>query len=213
MKLLPKANSNIERTKEEKEKMIEEAAIHYGKFLNALGFDYLADENSHNTPRRVAKAWVHDIIKGCVDKEPEITAFPNDGYKGMVIQTYIPVKSLCSHHNLPIVGYAHVAYVPGENGTVIGLSKLNRIVDFVSRRPQLQEALTQGVLDLISEKCKDNLGVAVSVHAKHFCTCHRGVHHDSIMSTMSVSGVFFTNEKGSKNEFLEHIKLNQTLKH
>lgn len=213
MKLLKRANGNLPRTPEEKKQMIDEASLHYGRFLKAVGFDYEADENSKNTPHRVAKAWINDIIKGCVSEEPKITSFPNEGYKGMVVQTFIPVKSLCSHHNLPIVGYAHVAYIPGENGSVIGLSKLNRITEFISNRPQLQEALTQGIHNMISDKCTNNLGVAVSVHAKHFCTCHRGVHHDSVMSTMAVSGVFFTNEKGTKDEFLEHIKLNQTLKH
>ena len=210
--LLKTANGNLPRTEEEKQSMIEEAAKHYASFLTALGFDYEADENSRDTPRRVAKAWVNDIISGCLSEEPKITAFPNEKYAGMVVQTFIPVKSLCSHHNLPISGYAHVAYIPSETGKVIGLSKLNRIVDFVGKRPQLQEALTQMVHDMIDSKCEDNIGVAVMVQAKHFCTCHRGVHHDSVMSTMAVSGVFLDNEKQSRNEFLEHISMNTKLK-
>lgn len=210
--LLKSANGNKPRTEEEKEFMIAAAAKHYGRFLRALGFDYEADENSKETPKRVAKAWVNDIISGCISEPPKITTFPNEKYNGMVVQTFIPVKSLCSHHNLPIAGYAHVAYIPIEGSKVIGLSKLNRIVDFVGKRPQLQEELTQMVHDMVNEKCDGNIGVAVMVQAKHFCTCMRGVHHDSIMSTQSISGAFMDNNKHSKEEFLKHIEMNQKMR-
>ncbi len=213
IRLLKSANGSIERTEEEKQHMIAEAAMHYGRFLTAMGFDYKADENSKDTPMRVAKAWVNDIISGCVSPEPRITAFPNENYNGMVVQTFIPVKSLCSHHNLPITGYAHVAYIPTHNGKVIGLSKLNRIVDYVGKRPQLQEELTQMVHDMIHEQCEKNMGVAVMVQARHFCTCHRGVHHDSLMSTQAISGAFMRNDKNSKEEFLKHIEMNYNMKH
>lgn len=212
MDLLKRANGSIPRTEAEKAQMIEEAAKHYANFLTALGFDYKADENSHDTPKRVAKAWVNDIISGCLNEPPKITAFPNEKYNGMVVQTFIPVKSLCSHHNLPISGYAHVAYIPTEKSKVVGLSKLNRIVDYIGKRPQLQEELTQMVHDMINEKCEGNMGVAVMVQAKHFCTCMRGVHHDSIMSTQAVSGAFMSDEKHSKEEFLKHIEMNQKMR-
>jgi len=212
MELLKRANGNLPRTSEEKEQMIEEATIHYAKFLTAVGFDYEADENSRDTPRRVAKAWVNDIISGCINKEPKITSFPNsDGYTGMVVQTFIPVKSLCSHHNLPITGFAHVAYIPSANGKVIGLSKLNRIVSFYSKRPQLQEALTKQILTAIDTHCVGNLGVTVMISARHFCTCHRGVHENSAMNTMLTNGHFDTNDKGAKDEFLKHIELAKQL--
>lgn len=212
MELLKKANGNKPRTDEEKQQMIEAAAKHYGGFLTALGFDYKSDENSRDTPMRVAKAWVNDIISGSVNPEPKITAFPNERYDGMVVETYIPVKSLCSHHNLPIAGYAHVAYIPTKGSKIIGLSKLNRIVDWVGKRPQLQEELTQMVHDMINERCEGNMGVAVMIQAKHFCTCHRGVHHDSIMSTQSVSKAFLENDRNSKDEFLKHIEMNARLR-
>ena len=139
MKLLETANGNIPRSEEEIEKMIQEAAIHYGNFLKAFGFDFEKDENSRNTPYRVAKAWAHDLIKGSLSECPKITDFPGPNYKGMVCQTDIDVVSLCSHHNLPFVGKCHAAYLPKENGKVIGLSKFNRMVDWFARRPQLQE--------------------------------------------------------------------------
>jgi len=212
LELLKAANSSIPRTKQEKDHMIEEAAKHYAGFLTALGFDYKADENSANTPHRVAKAWVNDIVSGCMSEEPKITAFPNTSYNGMVVQTFIPVKSLCSHHNLPISGFAHIAYIPTKGSKVIGLSKLNRIVDYIGKRPQLQEELTQMIHDMVADKCEGNMGVAVMIQARHFCTCHRGVHHDSVMSTQAVSGAFMDNEKHSKEEFLKHIEMNSKLK-
>lgn len=212
MDLIKRANGNLPRTQEEKEKMIEEAAIHYAGFLKALGFDYEADENSKETPKRVAKAWVNDIVSGCVSAEPKITSFPNtEQYTGMVVQTYIPVKSLCSHHNLPITGFAHVSYIPSAEGKVIGLSKLNRIVSFYAKRPQLQEALTKQILEAINKHCEGNLGVAVMISARHFCTCHRGVHENSAMNTMLVSGHFATNDSGAKDEFIKHVELAKQL--
>ena len=135
--MLQKANENQPRTPEEIENMIKEASKHYGNFLNALGWDYMADRQTVDTPRRVAKAWLKDLTLGSVTEEPSMTVFPNEeNYDGVVIQTGIPVVSLCAHHNLPFIGYASVAYVPGEK--VVGLSKLNRVVDWFARRPQMQ---------------------------------------------------------------------------
>jgi len=129
MKLLPKSNGNVPRTEEEIENMIKEATIHYGNFLTAVGFDYQADPQTIDTPKRVAKAWLKDLIVGSVSKEPNITTFPNEeNYDGLVIQGGIPVTSMCAHHNLAFTGYATVAYLPSEQ--VVGLSKLNRIVEW-----------------------------------------------------------------------------------
>ena len=117
------ANQNVPRTEEEKKRMIEEAAAHYGKYMDALGIDWQNDPNSSDTPRRVAKAFVNDLAQGCFDNPPNITAFDNlDGYEGMVFQGNIDLKSFCSHHHLPFVGVAHVAYIPSKDGKVIGLS-------------------------------------------------------------------------------------------
>lgn len=110
-------------------------------------------------------------------------------------------------HQNNTIGYAHVAYIPSKDGKVIGLSKLNRIVSFYSKRPQLQEALTKMVLDAIDSHCENNMGVAVVVSCEHLCTCHRGVYENSTMNTMLVSGHFANNDAGAKDEFLKHIEL------
>jgi len=209
MDLLKKANGNIPRTEEEKAQMIEQAAEYYGKFLTALGFDWAADPHSANTPKRVSKAWVNDLIAGSVGSEPVITSFPNtEGYTGLICQTRIPVISMCSHHNLQFVGLAHVAYIPGKESTdqVIGLSKLNRIVDFYSRRPQVQESLTKQIHDHIDKLCIGNRGVAVVIESTHNCVRCRGLNHESVMKTSQLSQYFWTNEIGTRAEFFSLIE-------
>ena len=209
MELIKQANGNIIRTEEEKLQMIEQAAEYYGKFLTALGFDWAADAHSANTPKRVAKAWVRDLIAGSINPEPVITAFPNtEGYSGLICQTRIPVISMCSHHNLQFVGLAHVAYIPGKEATdqVIGLSKLNRIVDFYSRRPQVQESLTKQIHDHIDKLCIGNRGVAVIVESTHNCVRCRQLNHESVMKTSQLSGYFHTNEVGTRVELFSLIQ-------
>ena len=122
---LPYANGNAPRTEEEKERIIEDAAYHYGNYMTALGFDWQTDPNSADTPRRVAKAFVNDLAEGCFNEPPNITTFDNvDQYDGLVFQGNIKVNSFCSHHHLPFIGKAHVSYIPGKDGQVIGLSKI-----------------------------------------------------------------------------------------
>ncbi|CAB4125597.1 FolE GTP cyclohydrolase I [uncultured Caudovirales phage] len=206
--LLEKANGNMPRTSEEKLQMIDQAAVYYGQFLNALGFDWEKDPHSANTPKRVAKAWINDLIAGSVGEEPVITSFPNDeGYTGLICQTRIPVMSMCAHHNLTFSGVAHVAYIPGKEKTdlVVGLSKLNRIVDFYSRRPNIQESLTKQIHDHIDKLCIGNRGVAVVVESQHNCVRCRGIKQDSIMKTSQMSGYFFDNEIGTRQEFFSLI--------
>ena len=164
-----------------------------------------------DTPRRVTKAWVNDLACGCFQKEPKISAFQNDGqYDGMVCQTNIPVVSMCAHHNLPFFGYAHVAYLPDKNGKVIGLSKLNRVVDFFSRRPQVQENLTMEIHEYISKLCENNEGVAVMIEANHTCCSLRGIKHNSTMRTARMSGAFHKNGDNSRSEFYKFIEFAQT---
>jgi GTP cyclohydrolase I len=208
MELLKKANGNIARTAEEKAQMIEHAAEYYGKFLTALGFDWAADPHSANTPRRVAKAWVNDLISGSISPEPEVTAFPNDeGYTGLICQTRIPVVSMCAHHNLQFLGVCHAAYLPGKEKAdmVIGLSKLNRIVDFYARRPNIQESLTKQIHDHINRLCIGNRGVAVIIESQHNCVKCRGIKHDSVMKTSQLSGYFYDNSVGSRVELFNLI--------
>lgn len=206
MELLKKSNGNISRTPEQIEQMIDEASIHYGNFLKAVGFDFTADKQTENTPRRVAKAWLKDLIIGSVSDEPNITTFPNDeNYTGLVIQSGIPITSMCAHHNLAFTGFATVAYIPGEK--VIGLSKLNRIVEWFSRRPQMQESLTQQVHEYITDKMECD-SVAVSVACKHTCCSHRGIKHPSTMTTNKFSGVFMEPSNMIRDEFLHAISTN-----
>jgi GTP cyclohydrolase I len=186
--------------------MIEKAALHYGEYMTALGIDWRNDPNSSDTPNRVAKAFVNDLAQGCYTDAPKITAFDNlDGYDGIVFQGNIDVKSFCSHHHLPFVGNAHVAYIPSKDGKVIGLSKLNRIVEYFARRPQVQENLTMQIHDYINSVCEGNAGVAVMVEANHMCACVRGVRHDSTMMTSKMSGAFLA-DGNARSEFYKFVE-------
>ena len=207
MELIKKANGNTPRTDKEIQKMLKEGAKHYGRFLNAMGFDYLADRQTVETPNRVAKSWMKDIVVGSVTAGPAITTFPNDEhFGGVVIQTGIRVISLCAHHNLPFTGWCSVAYIPEEK--VIGLSKLNRVVDWFARRPQMQESLTQQIHDFLSNAltCKS---VAVSISSKHTCCGNRGIKHpESVMTTNSFSGAFMEPSNLVREEFMHAITKN-----
>lgn len=202
--LLKQANGNKPRTEEQREEMIKNATIAYAGFLTAVGFDFEADENSKNTPHRVAKAWVNDLISGTNTEKPRLAHFPTS-YKGIIFDGDIDVVSMCSHHNLSFTGKAYVAYIPGEQA--VGLSKLNRIVDWYSRRPQIQESLTQQIAQELSEQLPGNKGVIVLVHAKHSCCSHRGIKHKSGMITAEPTGYFLENKDGCKDEFYKMIDL------
>lgn len=207
MTKLKHANGNKPLTQEQKEKMIQEASEHYGRYMTALGFDWENDPNSAETPTRVAKAFVNDLAEGVYSKSPKITAFDNvDGYDGIVFQGNIKLHSFCSHHHLPFIGYAHVAYLPTPEGKVIGLSKLNRIVEFYARRPQVQENLTMQIHSHINRVCEQNIGTAVMVEANHMCACVRGVKHDSTMKTSKLSGAFMDSTELARSEFYEFIR-------
>lgn len=185
------------------EQRIQDATIAYGKFLDALGFDWRSDPNMKDTPMRVSKMTVNELYSGIFHNAPNITSFDNvDEYNGIVFQGNIELKSSCSHHVLPFVGKAHVAYIPGSK--VIGLSKLNRIVDYFARRPQVQENLTNQIHSFIDKVCEGNEGVAVVIEANHMCACVRGVQHDSTMMTSKLSGAF-KNHPDTKHEFYEFI--------
>lgn len=190
---------------EEKDAIITEAAHHYGKFLNALGVNWQSDPNSENTPKRVAKAYVNDLWKGRYDLMSEITTFPSN-YDGIIVETNIPVFSQCAHHHQQILGVCHVGYIPGESKQVMGLSKLNRIVEQYSRRGQIQEDLTMQIFDTLNTVIPDNLGVAVVVDSKHSCVSCRGVKHQGAsMQTAKLSGAFL-NEPECREEFYMYVR-------
>lgn len=206
-RILKYANSNINLTDAEKNQMIKKAAKAYGKFMDALLIDWKNDPNSNDTPNRVAKSFVNDLCVGCYSAPPKIQEFDNiDQYDGMVFQGNIEVNSLCSHHHLSFIGKAHVAYIPATDGKVIGLSKLNRIVEFYCRRPQVQENLTMQIHNAINTYCEGNKGVAVFIEANHLCACVRGVKHDSTMMTSKLSGSFLKEEDNARMEFYKFVE-------
>lgn len=206
---LVKAGEHRSLNKEEKDIIIENATEAYGKFLDALGVDWKNDPNSMETPKRVSKAYVNDLWKGRYEVPSEITAFPSDGYKGIILERDIPIVSMCSHHHQAILGKVHIAYISGANGKVVGLSKLNRIVEHFSRRGAIQEQLTVAIHNAVNVICEENSGVMVVVHSYHNCVSCRGVKHfGASMVTSEVSGVFDDHTKTAKEEVMDMIKLN-----
>ena len=195
-------------TESEKWKMVDNAEKAYGEFLDALGCNWREDPNSSDTPRRVAKAYVFDLWKGRYELPTDITAFPSDGYNGIVLERDIPIVSMCSHHHQAILGKAHIAYIPGEDGKVIGLSKLNRIVEHFARRGAIQEQLTVAVHNAI-QAVAETENVMIIIHSYHNCVSCRGVKHfGASMVTSEVSGVFADHNRTAKMEVIEMIKLN-----
>ncbi len=192
-----------------KNAMIYEAAEHYGKFLDALGCDWKNDPNSDNTPMRVAKAYVNDLWAGRYNEMSPITSFPSDGYDGIVIERNIPLTSMCSHHHQTIGGVVHIGYISSEKGSVIGLSKLNRVVEHFGRRGSIQEQLTSAIHNAVNEICEDNMGVIITIVATHNCVSCRGVKHKgAAMVTTKASGVFRHNGNGARQEFFDSLKIN-----
>ncbi len=200
-------------TSKEKQVIIENAAAAYARFLEALGCDWQDDPNSADTPMRVAKAYVNDLWAGRYEALSKITAFPSDGYDGIVQESNIPVQSMCSHHHQTIGGKVSIAYIASEDGKVVGLSKLNRIVEQFGRRGAIQEQLTVAIHNAVDKICEGNLGVAVLISATHNCVSCRGVkHHGASMQTAKLSGAFL-NESSAKAEFYKNIELASVCKH
>ena len=193
----------------QKEKMINRAAKAYGKFLDELGCDWRNDPNSNDTPRRVAKTYVNDLWAGRYTEMSPITSFPSDGYDGIVIERNIPLTSMCSHHHQTIGGVVHVGYIVGENGKVIGLSKLNRVIEHFGRRGAIQEQLTSAIHNAVDTICENNLGVIITIVATHNCVSCRGVKHKgAAMVTTKASGVFRHNGNDARQEFFNSLKIN-----
>ena len=208
LKSLIDAGEHRSLNQEEKVVIIDKAEDAYGKFLDALGVDWRNDPNSMETPRRVAKAYVNDLWKGRYELPTDITAFPSDGYEGIVLERDIPIVSMCSHHHQAILGKAHVAYIPGKDGKVVGLSKLNRIVEHFARRGAIQEQLTVAIHNAI-QAIAETENVMVVVHSYHNCVSCRGVKHfGASMVTSEVSGVFADHTRTAKMEVIEMLKLN-----
>jgi len=185
---------------EEKIKII---ANHFKGIMQALGLD-LNDDSLKGTPQRVAKMYVKEIFSGLNrDNEPSVTLFENKyQYNKMLVEKDITLYSYCEHHFVPIIGKVHVAYI--SKGKVIGLSKINRIVQYYAKRPQVQERLTNQIAEAL-KKAIGTEDVAVVIDAEHLCVASRGV-KDTNSSTITAhySGKFIN--EGIKNEFLLFIK-------
>ncbi len=172
--------------------------------MDILGLD-LNDDSLNGTPHRVAKMFVKEIFSGLnPENKPKISVFENKfKYGEMLVEKNINLNSTCEHHFLPIVGKAHVAYV--SSGQVIGLSKINRIVDYFARRPQVQERLTVQIANELKRILKTE-DVAVVIDAKHLCVSSRGIQDEgSSTITAEYGGVF--KEQVRKDEFLKYLSL------
>lgn len=172
--------------------------------LLTLGMD-LTDDSLKGTPNRVAKMFVKEIFGGLNPaKKPSASTFENSyKYGEMLVEKNITLYSTCEHHLLPIIGKAHVAYI--SKGRVIGLSKINRIVEFYSKRPQVQERLTMQIVQEL-QIALDTEDVACIIDAKHLCVNSRGIKDIESSTVTSEFGGQFKNEQ-TRRELLDYIKL------
>ena len=172
--------------------------------LHTLGID-LTDDSLKGTPNRVAKMFVKELFGGLnPSKKPSSSTFENKyKYNEMLVEKNIVVYSTCEHHLLPIYGRAHIAYI--SNGTVVGLSKMNRIVDYFAKRPQVQERLTIQVVREL-QKVLNTDDVACVIDAKHMCVNSRGIRDIESSTVTAEFGGKFKEEK-TRREFLDYIKL------
>lgn len=172
--------------------------------LNTLGMD-LSDDSLKGTPNRVAKMFVKELFNGLnPDKKPGASTFENNyKYGEMLVEKNITLYSTCEHHLLPIIGRAHIAYI--SSGRVIGLSKMNRIVDYYARRPQVQERLTMQIVQEL-QIALGTQDVACVIDAKHLCVNSRGIKDIESSTVTSEFGGKFKEEQ-TRREFLDYIKL------
>lgn len=198
-----RANAFVQ-TDEEK---ILEIEKHFRSIMDIMGLD-LTDDSLKGTPKRVAKMYIKEIFSGLnPENKPKMALFENKyKYNEMLLEKNISFYSNCEHHFVPIIGKAHVAYI--SNGKVIGLSKLNRLVDYYAKRPQVQERLTMQ----IGKELQKVLGtddVAILIDAKHLCVASRGVEDDTSSTITAFYGGSFKKED-KKMEFLRYLELNTT---
>ena len=177
---------------------IESIQKYFTKIMEELGLD-LTDDSLSGTPYRFAKMYVKELFYGLNPaNKPKLSTFENKyGYKKMLIEQNITIDSSCEHHFLPIIGHAHIAYIPKDK--VIGLSKINRLVDYYSHRPQVQERLCMQILKDLQETL-DTEDVIVVINAKHLCVSSRGIKDKNSFTTTIQYGGVFENSK-CRNDF------------
>ena len=201
-----RCNDNISDIVTEKDvtKIERNVEKRFQKVLEALLIDTANDHNTKETAKRVAKMLVREVFAGRYEPKPRVTSFPNaNQYDELYVTGPIKIRSTCAHHFQPIVGNAWIGVFPGKE--VIGLSKFNRLVDWVASRPQIQEEMTVQIADLIEKETKAE-GIAVVIKAEHMCLTHRGVkEHESDMTTSIVRGSL-REEETQKREFFNLLK-------
>ena len=197
----PMREDAFEKSDAEKIELIHEDVKN---ILTTLGLD-LTDDSLKGTPNRVAKMFVKEIFGGLNPKlKPKASTFENKyKYGEMLVEKNIPLYSTCEHHLLPIVGKAHVGYI--SNGTVIGLSKMNRIVDFYAKRPQVQERLTMQIVKELQEALGTE-DVACVIDAKHLCVNSRGIRDVESSTVTSEYGGKFKDAE-TRRDFLDYINM------
>lgn len=184
---------------------IEKIHHHFSKIMQVLGLD-LSDDSLKETPKRIAKMYVNEVFGGMSPENfPKMTIIENKmQYDQMVCVQDIEVMSVCEHHFQPIDGYATVAYIPNKN--VVGLSKINRVVEFFSRRPQVQERLTKQIADCL-QYVLETEDVAVHINAKHYCVIARGVQDAHSSTTTSDLRGAFKKSGDTRSEFLMQCRV------
>lgn len=195
----PQIEDDFLLTEDEK---IEKISFYFSKIMKTMGLD-LTDDSLINTPNRVAKMYVKEIFSGLDPKnKPEITVFENNyGYENMLVEKNITLYSNCEHHFVPIIGKVHVAYIP--NKYVLGLSKINRLVQYYAKRPQVQERLTMQIMESLQEVLQHN-DVAVLIEADHLCVSSRGIQDTNSSTVTSSFGGNFQDE-ALQGKFLSYI--------
>jgi len=176
---------------------------HFREIMLILGLD-LDDDSLSGTPHRVAKMYVKEIFSGLnPNNEPSVKLFDNKyQYNEMLVEKGIPFYSNCEHHFVPIIGKAHVAYI--SNGKVVGLSKINRIVHYYARRPQVQERMTMQIAQHL-KRVLDTEDVAVVIEAEHMCVGMRGIEDQGVVTLTSEYGGAFKHDQTKRDEFLRLV--------
>jgi len=196
----PLRTDAFEKSDDEKVKAIQH---HFHQIMEELGLD-LTDDSLSGTPYRFAKMYVKELFYGLNPKnKPKLSTFDNKyGYGKMLIEQNITIDSSCEHHFLPITGFAHVAYIP--NKRVIGLSKINRLVNYYAHRPQVQERLCLQIMKEL-QNALNTESVIVLISAKHLCVSSRGIKDKSSFTTTIEYGGDFNNEQ-TRNEFFSMLE-------
>lgn len=195
----PMLPTPFDKTDNEKIKNIQ---FYFAKIMEELGLD-LTDDSLSGTPYRFAKMYVKELFYGLNPKnKPKLSVFENKyGYQKMLVEQHITIDSSCEHHFLPITGHAHIAYVPKDK--VVGLSKINRLVDYYAHRPQVQERLSLQILKEL-QSVLETEDVIVMISAKHLCVSSRGIKDkDSFTTTIEYGGCF--EEDAKREEFLNLV--------